>query len=119
MTAEKQNEMNAWLDSRISDCGRRMKALLADDRADEANFEKIRANVYDIFRTILSVAVRTCKEEGIEVFFMSKLQQLPKSWEASYELAENHGDVEKMEIERIKLDAVREIREKFAGEGSR
>lgn len=56
MTGKKTAEMDRWLEEKIRRCGRRSQTLRADDRADEAAFEKIRANVYDIFRTVLSVA---------------------------------------------------------------
>ena len=56
MTGKKTAKMDRWLEEKIRRCGRRSQTLRADDRADEAAFEKIRANVYDIFRTILSVA---------------------------------------------------------------
>ena len=56
MTGKKTAEMDRWLEEKIRRCGRRSQTLRADDRADEAVFEKIRANVHDIFRTVLSVA---------------------------------------------------------------
>ena len=56
MTGKKTAEMDRWLEEKIRRCGRRSQTLRADDRADEAAFEKIRANVHDIFRTVLSVA---------------------------------------------------------------
>lgn len=56
MTGKKTAEMDRWLEEKIRRCGRRSQTLRADDRADEAAFEKIRANVYDSFRTVLSVA---------------------------------------------------------------
>ena len=60
MTGKKTAEMDRWLEEKIRRCGRRSQTLRADDRADEAAFEKIRANVYDIFRTVFSVAEKTC-----------------------------------------------------------
>ena len=56
MTGKKTAEMDRWLEEKIRWCGRRSQTLRVDDRADEAAFEKIRANVYDIFRTVLSSA---------------------------------------------------------------
>ena len=89
--------------------------MLADDRGDEAVFEKVRANVYDIFRTILSVAVKTCDgvEEAVRRFFLQRAEQIPSGWAASYEKAKQHDDPVKMQIEQIKLDTVGEIKEYF------
>ena len=57
--------LDRWLAERIALCGQRGQALRADDRGNEAAFEKIRANVYDIFRTVLSVAERNCGDGAV------------------------------------------------------
>ena len=44
--------MKPYLEERIAACRQKEAALVADSRADEAVFEKIRANVYEIFLTI-------------------------------------------------------------------
>ena len=58
MIEQKASRLNDYFDAQISLCEQRGKKLLADDRTDEANFEKVKANIYDIFRTIFSVAVK-------------------------------------------------------------
>ena len=115
MMEQKASALNCWFEEKIAMCEQRNQALLTDDRADEATFEKIRANVYDIFRTILSVAVKTCKgeEEAVRRFFVQRAQVIPSSWAASYEKAKQHDDSVKMQIEQIKLDAIDEIKERF------
>ena len=107
-------ELDRWLAERIALCGQRGQALRADDRGNEAAFEKIRANVYDIFRTVLSVAERNCGDgEAARRFLLRRLESIPSGWKASYEKARAHDDPVKLRIERIKLDAVREIQEEF------
>ena len=115
MMKERFEKVNRYFEQQIQQCDQRIQALQADDRRDEANLEKVRANVYDIFRTILSVAVKTCKEDpaAVKQFFLKKIQQIPANWETSHAQAEKHGDTVKMEIERIKLDTVGEIRQVF------
>ena len=44
-------------------------------------------------------------------FFRRQLTAIPSNWEAALEKAETHGDEAKAHTERIKLDAVRAIRE--------
>lgn len=90
--------------------------MLADDRTDEANFEKVKANIYDIFRTIFSAGAKSCKDdsEAVKRFFMLKIQQIPTSWTEAYNKAKQHNDGVKMRIEQIKLDTAGEIRETFA-----
>ena len=114
MIEQKTDRLNSWFEAQIAACRQREKTLLADDRTDEAAFEKIRANVYDIFRTILSVAVKTCEsEEGVRCFFAHRAQLIPSGWAASYEKASLHHDPVRMQIEKIKLDTADEIRERF------
>lgn len=112
---ERLEKVNRYFERQIQQCNQRIQSLQADERRDEANLEKVRANVYDIFCTILSVAVKTCKEDpaAVRQFFLKKTEQIPANWEASYDQAEKHGDTVKMEIERIKLDTVAEIRQVF------
>lgn len=111
--SERQQKFECWLEEQIAACKQRGRRLQADDRTDEANFEKIRANVYDIFKTVLSVAGRVCGEDerARKAFFSQRAEQIPASWEASYETARQNGDAAKMHIETIKLDTIREIRE--------
>lgn len=110
---DRQRKLERYLESRIAACRQRGKLLAADGRGDEGNFERIRANVYEIFQTILSAAERACEQDASarKRFFLQKLRQIPASWTASYEAARQHGDVERMHIESIKLDAVREIKD--------
>ena len=85
------------------------------DRADEAAFEKIRANVYDIFRTVLSVAEKTCgdEEDAVRDFFARRAQTIPAGWAAAYEKAKEHHDPVRLQIEKLKLDTVGEVRTQF------
>lgn len=99
--------LNQYLTSQVSACQRRCAELQADQREDEAVFEKIRCNVFDIFRTVLTAAE---KQPDPPAFFRSRLDQIPASWEKALEQAEKHGDAEKAHIESVKLEAVRQIR---------
>ena len=105
----------AYFDDSIACCDEQEKALIADERKDEAVFEKIRANVYNIFRTVLGVAVDTCGEdtEKIRDFFLKRIDLIPVSWHASYDAAKQHNDTAKVQIEEIKLAVVQEIKAEF------
>lgn len=104
----------AWLDDQIAACQARQKSLLSDDRGDEAVFEKVRTNVYDICRTLLAVAARTCEGEAAGRFFLLKTGQIRESWAAARDKAMRHEDAEKLLIENIKLDTLREIESQFS-----
>lgn len=110
---EQQRKFESYLDEQIAACKQRSKLLAEDDRMDERNFEKVRANVYEIFKTILSVAERVCGKDDLAKrrFFLQKAEQIPTSWTTSYEKAKQNGDVKKMYIESVKLDTIREIKD--------
>ncbi len=110
---KEQCKFEQYFEEQIEACEWRGKLLIADDRMDEGNFERIKANVYEIFRTILSAADRVCGEDVLakKRFFLEKAEQIPASWRTSYEMARQHEDDEKMHLESIKLDTVREIKD--------
>ena len=113
---KKLEQLDEWFEKQIAFCAEEQRKLLDDDRTDEANFEKIRANVYDIFRTILSVAVKIGKgdTDAIKEFFHKKTEQIPAKWVSSYDKAKAHGEIEQMQIENIKLETIQEIKLKFS-----
>ena len=112
---QKIETFTAYLENSIAGCVEQEKALIADERKDEAIFEKIRANVYNIFRTILGVAVQNCGEDAdkIRERFLKQIEHIPASWNASYEAAKQHNDTAKVQIEEIKLAVVQEIKTEF------
>lgn len=116
MIEQKVSKLNRYFEEQIAMCNQRNKKLLDDERTDEATFEKVKANVYDIFRTIFSVAVKTSKGEpdAVRRFFVQKIEQIPSSWVTAYDKAEQHNDTVKMRLEQIKLDTIGEIKENFA-----
>lgn len=112
---EQQQTFESYLEERIAACKRRSRLLAEDDRTDEGNFEKVRANVYEIFKTVFSVAEKVCggDDAAKRDFFLQKAEQIPAGWAASYVKAEQNGDTGKMHTETIKLDTVREIRDTY------
>ena len=100
---EQQRKFELYLEERTAACKQRSKLLTADGRADEGNFEKVRANIYEIFKTILSAAERVCGKDDLakKRFFLQRAEQIPASWTTSYEQARQHGDDEKMHIKAL------------------
>ena len=115
MNEQKQTQTVIYFAERISYFQNLAQTLDQDNRADEAIFAKVKMNVYDIFKTIFSVAVKTAghDEEKAVKFFMSKLQQIPENWRTALNNAETHGETEKAHIERVKLEAVEAIKNEF------
>ena len=112
---EQKRKLISYFDEQIAACKRRTGLLIADDRMDEGNIEKVRANIYEIFKTVFSVAEKVCGEDDLAIkdFFLQKAEQIPLNWTNSYENAKKHGDVEKMHIENVKLETIREIKDTF------
>ena len=104
-----------WLAQCAEECERRRASLAAEGRADESTFERIRYNVYDLFRTTVSALHRAePDEEAAWWLFERRLKDIPATWQRSHDLAELHGDAKKAHIERIKLDAAEDIRRFYA-----
>ncbi len=112
------NEMLAYFEHQIAECGKKEKKLQCDYRTDEANLEKIKANVYDIFKTMFSMAVKAAqskdnKRDSIRSKFMEKVRGIPINWRRSYDCAKEHQDSSKIMIEEIKLQTVAAIESTF------
>lgn len=109
-------EIVTYFNEEIADCQRKRQELLRDDRADEATFERIKENVFDIFKTIFAVAIKTAGEdntEEIKQFFLNKLEVIPSGWKDSYNKAKQYGDIEKQQCEHMKLLTVEKIQANF------
>ena len=116
MIEQKVSKLYRYFEEQIAMCKQRTEKLLDDERTDGATCEQVKANVYDIFRTIFSVAVKTSKGEpdAVRRFFVQKIEQIPSSWVTAYDKAKQHNDTVKMCLEEIKLDTIGEIKENFA-----
>lgn len=104
--------LNKYFEEQKKICERNNITLFSDNRKDEANFEKIKMNVYDIFHTILTVAEKSCNGDidKMRKFFSDRIERIPSNWSASFQKAKQFNDVEKMQIEQIKLETVCEIK---------
>lgn len=103
-------QMDNWLAAQKQACLARQAALQSDGRQDEAVFQRIRANVFDM---ALAVWHAAAKQESPAEFFSRRMEQIPASWLAAREKALAHQDTVQAHIEKIKLDAAAEIRAAF------
>lgn len=89
--------------------------LTSDNRSDEAVFAKVQLNVYDIFNTLFSAALKSCgsNDENVREFFLKKTEEIPKNWIVSLQYAEQNGDIKKTYIEKIKLNTAVRIKKDF------
>lgn len=95
-------------------CAERIQFLRSDSRSDEAAFETIRKNVYEIFLNVFNTSFRTqIDEEHAIRFFETKLRTIPENWLQSLEQAKRHGDSTKQYIENLKLEVFQDIKAHF------
>ena len=116
MMNDRVSRINSYFDGEISRCQALEAELSADSRGDEAIFARVRKNVFDIFKTVFSVALDRCGEDREEPlrFFLARAEQIPESWRQSLQKAEKYGDTEKAHLEHIKLGAIDEITAAFS-----
>jgi len=81
------------------------RQLAADDRRDEGDLSKIRANVYGICKSVLQV-------QGSEKA-KTILTGLHGTWSKNLEIAREHDDVKQAVIEEIKIETLSEILRKL------
>ena len=85
----------------------------AQQRQDDADLTKIRANIYEICATIGKVMCKTRPEEAREAAFLKKLEELPQNWRVALEAAEAHGNTQRAAVEELKLEALADVLVRF------
>lgn len=105
-----KEDILSYLDGEIEACKAAQEALTADSRKDEAVLQKIRGNVFDIFRTVFVTAQqRTSDEAAFRAFIENNLTNIPRGWKAAYAQAEAHNDAIRLAQEQVKLTALSEV----------
>ncbi|MBO4213777.1 MAG: hypothetical protein IKX99_00235 [Lachnospiraceae bacterium] len=94
-----------FLEKRKQEVLAQSAALAADERKDESNVLKAKANVYDICKAFYNAAG---PDESLQ-----KFAGIAKSWEASLTQAKQYDEDYKALVEEAKLEAVEEIRKQF------
>ena len=103
-----------YLEEQIRRGEEQERQRIAEDRRDEANLQKIRANIFRVFQ---SVYKRSLKEAQPEAFFRKRLETIPQNWQEAYEKARVQEDAISLLIERTKLEAAADIRKTLDKEG--
>lgn len=113
---QQQKCLSQYLAKQSADCLAKHQALLADDRHDEAVFEQIRANIFEVFHTVLNAAQRACGDDdaAIQTFFLQRLTQIPAAWTNALEEAKAHHDAQQQHLQQVKLSVVEEIQREMA-----
>ena len=100
-------EFIAYLESKISEGKAEIGVLEAEGRKDDANFARIRTNIYDVCRTV-SQALADRPGAGIGAV-QAQLERFRTGWSAALEKAKQHEDINAVAVEETKLAALKDI----------
>ena len=106
-------EFIAYLESRISEGKEEIITLEADGRKDDANFAKVRTNIYDVCKTI-SRTLADKPGAGL-VAIKAQLDRFRTGWSTALEKAKQHDDIKAVAVEETKLAALEDIIAHFSG----
>ena len=101
------DEFIEYLGSKIEEGKTETAALLADGRRDDANFAKVRTNIYDVCRTV-SRALINRPGTGTDAI-RAQLERFRTEWSAALEKAKQHDNVSGIAVEETKLEALDDI----------
>ena len=105
--------MEAFMDSlrdRHAELNRQAAELRAQNRGDEAVFCTVRANVYDICATVCHVHLGRGDADAAGAV----LARFQAEWGAALEAAKRQDNARKICIEEAKLEALADVRARFA-----
>ena len=100
-------EFISYLDNRIEEGRAEITVLTADGRTDDANFAKIRTNIYDVCRTV-SRTLADRPGAGIDAI-AAQLERFRATWGAALEKAKQHDDISGIAVEETKLAALEDV----------
>ena len=100
-------EFITYLGSKIEEGKAETAALLADGRKDDADFAKVRTNIYDVCRTV-SLALINRPGAGTGAI-KAQLERFRTEWGAALEKARQHENISGIAVEETKLAALEDI----------
>ena len=104
-------EFMVYLESKIAEGKAKISALEAEGRRDDANFAKVRTNIYDICKAV-SRTLADRPGAGIGAV-RAQLERFRTGWSAALEKAKLHDDVNAVAVEETKLAALEDISAHF------
>ena len=96
-----------YLTGKIEEGKAETVSLLADGRKDDANFAKVRTNIYDVCRTV-SQALINRPGAGTEAIRV-QLERFRTEWSIALEKAKQHDNINGIAVEETKLAALEDI----------
>ncbi len=105
-------------------CKKQIQVLKQEDKEDEANLEKVKLNIYEIFETLIAASEKKVlnqknmtEEEKATAFcedFFGYFDKIPINWRINYEKAKEYNDVTQYVIEENKLFVAEQLKNQFS-----
>jgi len=107
-----------FMEKEIIELNKKIEFLIKDDRTDESDLEKIKLNVFCIFKQVYeSTYKRFClSKDNLSSFFTNYknfFEKIPQNWYESLEKAKKHKNYEKIFVEEIKIETMLKIKNFF------
>lgn len=100
-------EFITYLSSKVEEGKAETASLQADGRTDDANFAKVRTNIYDICRTVSQTLINRPGAGTGAV--RAQLERFRAEWSAALEKAKQHDNINGIAVEETKLAALDDI----------
>ena len=100
-------EFIIYLSSKIEEGKAETASLLTDGRSDDANFAKVRTNIYDVCRTVSQVLINR-PGAGTEAI-RAQLERFRTEWSIALEKAKQYDNISGITVEETKLAALEDI----------
>lgn len=101
----------AFLEKRIGEEKADIERLTKEERQDEADFARVRSNIYDIARTV-TLALKDRPGFGTDAV-KERFESFRKDWGAALEKARLQGSAKEIAVGENKLAALEEIISRF------
>lgn len=101
-----------YLDQKIASGKADIAALTEEGRKDDADFAKIRTNIYDVCKTVTQALINRpgAGADAVKVQF----GRFESAWGAALEKAREHGNIGAVAVEETKLAALEDIAAHFS-----
>lgn len=100
-----------YLEQQIAAGKAQIAGLEAEGRKDDANFAKVRTNIYDVCKTVSQALLRR-PDAGVGAI-RAQFDRFQTAWGAALDKAKAHQDVAGIAVEETKLTALRDVIEHF------
>ncbi|QVK19860.1 hypothetical protein KHQ82_05860 [Mycoplasmatota bacterium] len=112
------------VDLKLDEATKKIEYLITQDRLDEANHEKIRRNVIDIFKKMYDVSLKkvysyenkSVEDMNLKEFrktYLEFFDTIPMTWLSSLQKAKENNDHEKIFIEELKIETKDKVKSYF------